>query len=340
MKLRAEWMRKSRFGLTDHWFVAGSSKQWGAPPQHGPRVDNLDQAVNRFDIDRFIDDYRASGAEWMIFSIAQNTGYYASPNSVLDRLAGQGHCSQRDLVLEIAQRVKALGHRFIAYLPGDIYPQTEAMQDAFGWSRVEGAIQDEFKLRYAEFIREYAPRFGPLLDGWWFDGGSHLLQPGSCHLVAGRAGNPAAALAFNNGSLCCGMGEPLHTEQDYLAGEVEVLIGGQVRLGRAKDAPLLAPATHPQQPPANCLWHALVPIDCMWGHGGGFEEWMHSPMTIATPPPDEMELPLYSAADLHRLVQDFKAAGGGVTFNVGIFQEGGLGIRTVERMAELALALG
>ena len=62
-------------------------------------------------------------------------------------------------------------------------------------------------------------------------------------------------------------------------------------------------------------------------------EWMHSPLTIKTPSPGEMEVPLYSLADLHRLVSDFKAAGGGVTFNVGIFQEGGLGTRTVARLA-------
>jgi hypothetical protein len=36
------------------------------------------------------------------------------------------------------------------------------------------------------------------------------------------------------------------------------------------------------------------------------------------------------------VVRDFKSVGGGVTFNVGIFQEGGLGPQTVDQLAELA----
>jgi hypothetical protein len=49
-----------------------------------------------------------------------------------------------------------------------------------------------------------------------------------------------------------------------------------------------------------------------------------------------MEPPLYTTADLATLVSDFKAAGGGVTFNVGIFQEGGLGPESVAQLNELA----
>lgn len=43
--------------------------------------------------------------------------------------------------------------------------------------------------------------------------------------------------------------------------------------------------------------------------------------------------------DLETVVRDFKAVGGGVTFNVGIFQEGGLGPDTVSQLAELATRL-
>ena len=77
----------------------------------------------------------------------------------------------------------------------------------------------------------------------------------------------------------------------------------------------------------------------MWWHGAGFAEWQHSPYVIAEPPAGEMESPLYQLQDLETLVRDFRAAGGGVTFNVGIFQEGGLGAATVDRLAELAVRL-
>jgi hypothetical protein len=52
-----------------------------------------------------------------------------------------------------------------------------------------------------------------------------------------------------------------------------------------------------------------------------------------------MEKPLYPADDLENVVREFKAVGGGVTFNVGIFQEGNLGPDTVTQLAELAARL-
>ena len=96
---RAGWMKGGKFGMMVHWLAPGPE------PQHGPRVTDLDRAVDAFDVDRFLSDFRRTRADWLIFTIGQNTGYYASPNSVLDALAGPGHCPRRDLVLEIAMRV-------------------------------------------------------------------------------------------------------------------------------------------------------------------------------------------------------------------------------------------
>jgi hypothetical protein len=49
-----------------------------------------------------------------------------------------------------------------------------------------------------------------------------------------------------------------------------------------------------------------------------------------------MERPLYTVGELETVVRDFKAVGGGVTFNIGIFQEGVLGPETVDQLADLA----
>jgi len=337
---KAGWMRDGKFGLMVHWLAPGPE------PQRGVRETDLNRAVDAFDVDRFLADFKKTGADWMIFTIGQNTGYYASPNAVLDRLAGPGCTPRRDLVMEIATRVKAMGKRFIAYLPCEVSGQSAEIKNAFGWTEEKNTAQTEFQRRYTAFIREYALRFGNLLDGWWFDGAlmwdkfhSKFIDP-PLFLGAARAGNAHAAITFNDGSFCCGFSLPVVPGQDYLAGEVEVVIDGKIKYGRDKSSPLLNPATHTPQPPADCSWHALVPIDCMWAHGCRFGDWLNVP--FAQPPiePGEMEPPVYSTADLATLVRDFKAAEGGVTFNVGIFQEGALGERTVAQLAELATGIG
>lgn len=363
--LRAGWMREGKFGLMVHWIPPGPM------PQKGEREMDLQRAVDAFDLDLFLRQFDESQADWMIFTIAQNSGYYASHNATLDRLLGPGHTSNRDLVMEIAKAVKVRNKRFIAYLPCIVTHAPDEVRTKLGWTTVKKAIPDIFpddnitpelfQERYSEVIRDYALRFGTLLDGWWFDGAvdsyKYLDSYSPVFMDAARAGNPAAAVTFNDGSFSNASTRVMVKGQDYLAGETDVVVNGKIRFGRGKDAPLLDPRTAPPKfrrsngvdgapipslphhtapPPDSCLWHALVPIDCWWGHGNAWSAHLDIPFT---PPPFQagrMEPPVYTTADLATLVSDFKAVGGGVTFNVGIFQEGGLGPESVAQLNELA----
>jgi hypothetical protein len=331
-----------------HWCVPKT------PPQYGKRIENINKAADRFDLDRFMKDFSRTKADWLIFTIGQNTGY-ASPNRFLDQWVGPGLCTQRDLVLEIATRVKELGKRFIAYIWLPLGPAR--------FPNIPLHMSEpDYHLHYAAFIEEYARRFGKLLDGWWFDGGS--ADPRYRHAMittrdAARAGNPAAIVTFNNGSICLGFSQPLIPGQDYLSGESEFLLKGKIRYGRGTD--VLTPmrkgpsskalimgrgvtdcigyvSTLPlPQPPPTCLWHALLPIDCMWETGIPFNpDWQNPAFPWVAPKPHQMEKPLYTLEHLETVVRDFKSVGGGVTFNVGIFQEGGLGPDTVTQLGRLS----
>ena len=324
---RASWMRQGKFGMMVHWCVPKT------PPQFGKRIEEIDKATDRFDLDRFIKDFRRTKADWLIFTIGQGSGF-ASPNQAFDRIAGPGHCTRRDLVLEIAKRVEKLGKRFITYMHCSVEIQPDWVRKGFGWEKKTGDVPAEIQKRYTAVIAEYSRRFGKLLNGWWFDGGF----PGLDHklwLRAARAGNPRRAVTFNDGSFCLGSSKVVVPGQDCLAGETEFLITSKIRYGREKE--LLTPITHVPQPPPTCLWHALIPIDAMWEHGIPFNnDWQNPAFPWVAPKPHQMEKPLYAVDDLETVVRDFKAVGGGVTFNVGIFQEGGLGPDTVSQLAELA----
>jgi hypothetical protein len=341
-------MKQGKFGVMVHWCVPKT------PPQYGKRIEDINKAADRFDLDRFIKDFRRTKADWLIFTIGQGTGY-ASPNNAMDRLAGPGHCTRRDLIMEVAKEVKKLGRRFIAYIP----PLLRKKDFPFGTINLS---EEEFQVQHAAAIEEYALRFGKLLDGWWFDGGStdpEYRYGLALKLRAARAGNPNAAVTFNNGSICLGISLPVIPGQDYLSGESEFLLKGKIRYGRGTDVLTPLPKgkasqkpamgrgvtdctghviTIPlPQPPATCIWHALLPIDCMWETGIPFNpDWQHPAFPWVAPKPHKMEKPLYTLADLETVVRDFKSVGGGITFNVGIFQEGGLGPDTVDQLAKLA----
>lgn len=321
---RVEWMVRGRYGLMVHWIAPGSA------PEHGERITDLDRAVGAFDRKRFLADFEATGADWLIFTIGQNTGYYASPNAALDRFVGKsGHCSRRDLVREIAEGVHALGKRFIAYLPSEVKAQSAEIHRAFAWNPAD---QGEFQKRYTAFVREYALRFGKNLDGWWFDGcytwpdfhNSLYQWPLWC--TAARAGNPDAALAFNDGSFCVGVTQPVTAYQDYLSGEVEYLEDSRIRLGGAASGAHHLPEGR-FVTGTTCQWHALVPIDC----GPGLH-WGHDQAGPMGPP-------RFTDENLFGFVRRCRSVSGAVTLNVGIYQEGHLSPATIAQLKRLRTAL-
>ena len=323
-----------------HWLFPGVMPEEGRPAQ------SLDQAVDAFDLRRLLEDFEASGAEWYLFTLGQNTGKYVSPNPVIEALAGPGHCSRRDLALELAQGVHALGKRFIAYLPCEVAANT-SLHAAFNWSRQEGTDQANFQRAYSEAVAAWAQRFGTLLDGWWFDGcytwpifhSRGMDWP--LWFAAARAGNPAAALAFNDGSFCVGNLQPVVPELDYLSGEIESLIDGRIRLGREAQPTLHLPQFR-FVPGTRCQWHGLLPVDCFWMHGAQAPDFLsdHRYRTVpAGALSAPMEPPVYSDDELYRFMSASLGAGGALTLNVGLYQEGWMGQETVAQLARISRRL-
>lgn len=305
-----------------HWIPPGPARE------SGTYIDDFNRAVDEFNVPRFLQQFAETGAEWLIFTIGQNTGFYASPNSVLDRLAGPGHCAQRDLVLEIAQGVNALGKRFIAYLPAEIKAPTQ-LHAAFAWNPAD---QSEYERRYTDFIREYSLRLGRLHHGWWYDGCYNwkAFRQAQRHWElwcdASRAGNPDAAIALNDGSYCCGREKPITPLQDYLSGEIWELRGDKIVSGNPNEGPVsLVLPTGQFVEGTDCQWQGLLPIDCAWGYNH--------------PASAPMDPPKYSDADLFSFVGQCLRVGGGVTLNVGIYQEGHMPAATLLQLQRMVKTL-
>jgi len=310
------------WGLMVHWIPPGPARESGA------YLSDPNQAVEAFNAERFLQQFADTGADWLIFTIGQNTGYYCSPNATFDGLAGPGFCSKRDLIRELAQGVNRLGKRFIAYLPAESKWVTQH-HAALAWNPAD---QSEYERRYTAFIREYAVRLGPLLAGWWYDGCYNwkAYRQAQRHWElwcdASRAGNPQAAVAFNDGSYCCGLEKPVTPLQDYLSGEIWMLQGDRIECGNPKETPVkhVLPTGRFVEG-TDCQCHGLLPIDCPWGYNH--------------PATGPMDPPKYSDADLFSFVRQSLAVGGGVTLNVGIYQEGHMPDATLRQLARMRSAL-
>jgi len=313
---RTRWLAKGRFGIMVHYLIA--------PPGTMPdqRTAEYNRIIDGFDLRGFMKQFDAIGADWLIFTMGQNEGYYSSPNRFLDNVL-PGRTSRRSLPLEIAQEVKSRQKRFILYLPAEVAGQTPEVRQAFGWQEND-STQRAFQANYVRFIEDFSTGLGRLVDGWWFDGCYPWpVFPNSnldfaAYIRAARAGNPEAICAFNDGAFCVGRVAPVTPLEDYHAGEVHVLVNGDIGLGWWKENP------RPYMPTARFIdgvqWHCLLPVDS----------------TFCGPElPDQH----YSDEILAHLISRIHAVGGAITLNLPIGRDGLIPTQTVEQMQRVASRL-
>jgi hypothetical protein len=300
---RAAWMARGTYGVMTHYLI---EPKGDTPAQ---RTADLNRTVDRFDLDGFIRQFEATRADWLIFTLGQCTGYLCSPNAYLDARA-PGRTSRRDLVLEIAQRLKPLGKRLILYIPSE-QNADPAVQQALNYG-TEGQAD-----RYFEFLREYSVKFGALHHGWWFDScGPHPDAYWKKYLAAVRAGNPEAAVAFSGAEFCCGGPiNPVCKLADYHAGEIHLLEDGKIRrdfLPPGGDIVVTADRKLrkrgqearfylPDGPTIDGIqWHGLLPIDLTFN------------------PAIPNQFCHYTDKELFAFVGRVKSVGGALTINVPI----------------------
>lgn len=321
---RADWMAGKR-GMMVHWLFAEAGQ--------------IDYYANAFDINKFMADFDATKSDYLIFTIGQNKGTYASPNAKLAELGiPSGCCATRDLVGEIAAAVHARGKKFIAYLPCEVN-QNDTVKTLLGWSD-----RATFQQNYCAVITEWATRWGTNLDGWWIDGfynddghwpSSNKAFDQSVWAAAFRAGNQNAVVTMNPGLAAKTPRTDLLSGgvlSDYLAGEINSpsALNGWTLKEFADDA--------------TCRTHFLMPIDGCWG-----AYWPWSMAGGANPygdAPSQSEMyrlsylgqfpdPVVSESDLSAMISSVFAVHGAVTINIGVNASGTLNPASVALLAKM-----
>jgi len=240
MTKKPNWLASAQWGLMFHYLDKAASSNAASETT----VEQWNQRVESFDVPRFAQQVQDLGADYVIFTLGQNTGHFCSPNATYDSIVGSHSTklSRRDLVLEIAEAL-APGIRLIAYLPSHAPANDMEAVRSFGlvppwdasmcglpeapadWPKADERLT-EFQTKWEAVVAEWGFRWGSKVSGWWIDGCyfaekmyHHADAPNfSSFARALRAGNPERLLAFNSGT--AKPFERLSAEQDYTAGEV------------------------------------------------------------------------------------------------------------------------
>lgn len=205
--------------------------------------------VDSFDVSQFANSVRESSADYIIFTLGQNTGHFCSPNAAYDdftKRGAQSLLSKRDLVKEIAMALEG-DVKVIAYLPSHAPSKDEHAvrslkcmppwdASAWGlhkfWSSKEDSDDSlsEFQGNWETIVACWGEAWGDLVAGWWIDGcyfSEKMYCASNEHNAdsfsrALRKGNSNRCIAFNSGTdtpflrICAG--------QDYASGEVSAML--------------------------------------------------------------------------------------------------------------------
>ena len=71
-------MAQGGFGVMTHYLV---TPQGNTPAE---KTADLNRIVDSFDVDGYVKQIEATGADWLIFTLGQGTGYLSSQNEFID----------------------------------------------------------------------------------------------------------------------------------------------------------------------------------------------------------------------------------------------------------------
>lgn len=213
---RTQWFYTAKWGVFVHYL--------GEP---GTSANQWNRRIQTFNVEGLATQLANINAGYLIFSVGQNSGHFASPNAVYDELVGEtpSKCSKRDLILDLAYALRKRNIRLLAYMPAGA-PQNDPLACSKLQWRIGAHPNKEFQRKWEQVIQFYSDQWKDAVSGWWFDGcfwPNTMYRGGAPNFQtfasAARHGNAQSILAFNPGVE--NPIRPVTAFEDYTAGETD-----------------------------------------------------------------------------------------------------------------------
>ena len=314
----------AKWGVMTHYLGAPPSSRGGAELTAAM----WNAQVDAFDVEGLVKQVTRAQADYLLFTIGQNSGHFCAPNATYDKIVGihPSKCSRRDLIADLSKALGRSGIRLFVYLPSGAPAADPIARKKLKWrwgrrggwqlpGEPVGGRLIEFQRHWEAVIREWSIRWGKGVQGWWIDGcyfADEMYrfadEPNFASFAAAmKAGNREAIVAFNPGvkiPVVC------HTEhEDYTAGEA--------RLEQVPEAIRMGPGRWVKRGTHKARFHVLSFLGTSWCRG------------------DKPQLPDEKIIDYTRQIN---AKGGVVTWDVPINKGGLIPEPFVEQLRALGRA--
>ena len=309
-KIAAGKERAKKSRASTDWLVKakyGVMFHWEphSQPRHGP-IKPYAEAVRDFDVNAFAEMVEKTGAGYVIFTLNHGHSQWPAPIKSWEKIH-PGWTTERDLIGDIANVLDKRGIKLMLYIASHCVVEDALSCDSI--SSVEEAIDV-----HAETLKEIGLRYGRKLAGYWFDGwdiipqiSSNTSLPFERLFNACKAGNPDRIISANYWLFPDATGW-----QEYWAGEIDGSLkpatGRYIEYSAGEGLQL----------------HTLIMLEDIWVHGR---------------PDSEMESPVFTEQELIDFVSNITEKQGVVTINLGIYQDGTIGEKSIKVMRTLRRAI-
>ncbi len=237
-----DWMNQRKWGVSVHYLAEGCppgcqvgsyvTGKWPTVAEWNDRVDN-------YDVEGVVNQVKSVGAGWFQIPVGQISGYWAAPNPVYEKYvpatdAHPSRISQRDLIKDLATAAHAKGLKFMAYIPLD-----PPRNDAYAAGKLgadpnnhdDGGVHNaDFQKKWLEVAKYWAQEWGPLIDGWWVDGGfANLDSYASDFIDALHTGNPDSLIGLSAAGWQYETNKNAAAKSDVVSGEDKLSLDGRWR---------------------------------------------------------------------------------------------------------------
>ncbi len=307
-KADTEWFAACRFGISTHWTAQSQ-------PVGEDDWLPFEEAVNRFDAKRYVQQAGDAGAQYILFTACHALQMLPAPCRAIDQIA-PGRTTRRDLIGDLADACHARGMHFIVY-----YNHSCNHGDDPAWEYAVGyhaADKSRLARNLQAIVRELGERYGVRVEGWWFDS-CYSLDPRGIYdsvttdlhgfqfpweefVAAAKAGHAERLVSLSSGMLTHFL---YSTHQDYEGGEANDLVA--VPTSRLT--------------PDGLQGHRWVCLDN--------PDWLHG--RVKTP----LAKPRFKLASVEDYVRSCHASRVPVTFNVDIDRTGTFSPESLELLRDL-----
>lgn len=141
-----------------------------------PEKANVKKRILLFDVNKFSDTVKKTGADYVVFTLGQNKGVYLFESAHFKKICPEKIDVGNDFLDSLVNELTSNGIKVLFYIPFRAPKNDKYIFDCLGDRHERLPTTTVFINNWSEIIAEVSERYGDKLSGWWLDGAYNVTE--------------------------------------------------------------------------------------------------------------------------------------------------------------------